>query len=153
MNFGLYPFILICLNIVYNVTTKDEEFRHIKLKDFETEDSYLPVKPGTKFIIECEGNPSTDFHWYLDSPERLRNELLLEPLNLDKENSTHDFYKKQHSNQKNIAEGIYHFKFQAAEERRGMEKLTFVYKKKHTIEDSIKKSINISVIPVPKADL
>ena len=145
-----YKFFLILIFFISAVySSSNEEFRKINIKDFEGDQSYLPLKAGQKFIIELEGNPTTGYMWYLEETEKINKELLT-TLNL-KENNTGEYYKRQpQENDPEIVrfgiEGIFHFKFQASETNFGEEVLRFVYKRSWTNEGEVRKRINLKIV-------
>ena len=137
------------LTLIYLIfhffTAKSEKL--IKLIDLLDSDSYIPVKRGQIFIIEIEGNPSEGKVWTVDDPKRLISSNLINPLNLDDNNSS-PFYNSEV--QSDFANGFYHFKFKSSKRNFGHEQITFVYKNKDRI---IKKTINIHIINQPRMDL
>lgn len=145
---------MITLMIIFSSTfCIDEDFKVIKLSHFEDDDSYLPVKPGTKFIIEAEGNPSTGYSWYLERPERLKSQRILKALNLN-EHNIGDYYRHHDEEVARMVglSGIYHFKFEADNQNVGMEKLEFVYRRGLEGEPAHKVTVNVNVVR-PHSDL
>lgn len=148
---------LIILTFLISLTTLlTNEDRIIRLKDIEGENSYIPVRGGQKFTIEIEGNPTTGYQWQLELPEKLTNKKMIKPINL-KENNTSDYYTRQRMSEDEVhalgVGGIYHFKFQANEEKEGMEELTFIYKRPWTDEDQIQKKVNLKVVKLDNDEL
>lgn len=134
------------------VISVDEEFRVIDLDLFEHENSYLPVRPGSKFIIEAKGNITTGYSWYLHDPSKLHNKSILKALNLNEHNSG-DYYQHPEENERVGAEGIFHFKFEASKENLGMEQLIFHYKRPFSEEDMTIKVVNVNVVKINNSDL
>ena len=146
--------IAIFLTIIFQniVLIKSEEDRIIRMKELnlDSKETYIPVKSGQKFTIEIEGNPSTGYSWFLETPEKIERSGLLKATNLNKHNSG-DYYRSSELN-KNETEvlrvgsgGLFHFKFLAGE-KSGHEEITFIYKRPWDEEDQIKKTIIVKVI-------
>jgi len=147
---------IFCFFFIYfsfvNFSLCHEEDRIIRLKELNLsdEETYIPVKSGQKFTIELEGNITTGYSWFLETPEKLQESNLLKPLNL-KENYSADYYtlgsnKNEQEEIKRLGSGgIFHFKFLAGENN-GHEKLVFVYKRPWSDEDKIQKSPHIKVV-------
>lgn len=123
----------------------DEEFRVVEMNMFDHENSYLPVRPGQKFIIEGKGNKTKGYSWVLSNSERLLSDGIVIPLNLD-DSQSGDYYHHHDPEQREFTEGIFHFKFEASQEKMGMQKLEFLYKKNDSNEVQATKNININVV-------
>ena len=118
-----------CLFLILfgGINSIDEEFKIIKLSEIDGKNSYVPLRAGTKFIIEIDGNPDTGKVWFLDSPQLLEYQNLLKPLNLDNYNSA-DYYQNPNPEKHVGVDGIYHFKFETSLVNHGMATITFIYK-------------------------
>jgi predicted secreted protein len=152
-------FNIIIQNIIL-INSEAEENRIIRLKELnlDSKETYVPVKSGHNFTIELEGNPTTGYSWFLETPEKLEKEGLLIPKNLNDKNSGEYYRRNEVDKNKNEVNklgsgGIYHFKFLAGE-KNGHEEITFIYKRpwKTDAEASnlIKKSINVKVVNIDK---
>lgn len=136
-------FLLMVTSLVICVI--DEEFRVVQMDMFDHENSYLPVKPGQKFIIEGKGSKTKGYSWVLSNSERLLEDGIVIPLNLD-DSQSGDYYHHHDPEQREYTEGIFHFKFEASNERTGMQKLEFLFKKNDNGEVQTSKNININVV-------
>ena len=129
------------------LSSKIDDYRVIKLDHFDTEDSYLPIRPGSKFIIEAEIHNDHQNYWYLENPDSLKAEHILFVEDLDEFNSSKNIYKNpQKTSEEDGLHAIHHFKFTSNEQRSGMIKLVFVYKNKRTQEILDRRIVNVSVI-------
>ena len=139
---------------------ENEENRIIRIKELnlDSKETYIPVKSGHTFTIELEGNPTTGYSWFLETPEKIEKEGLLIPKNLDKNNSGEYYRSTENNKDTNNTEikrlgsgGIYHFKFLAGE-KNGHEEITFIYKRswEESNTNQIKKTINVKVVNINK---
>ena len=138
---------------LYFVSCND--IRTIQLDLFDHEDSYLPVRPGSVFILEAKGNKSTGYNWTLANARKIQEKGILKCINLD-ENHSGDYYQHHDEELRLGSDGLFHFKFEASSEKYGMEKLEFHYKKESkdnmTLDDPVVKKVNINVVR-PTTDL
>ncbi len=125
----LFFLILFCiflnLSLAYN---SSDDIRTIQLDLFDHEDSYLPVRPGSKFILEAKGNKLKGYIWTLENAKELEENGILKVLNID-EDLSGDYYHHHDEKIRHTTDGIFHFKFEASNSKYGMEKLEFHYKK------------------------
>ncbi len=132
-----------------------DDIRTIQLDLFDHEDSYLPVRPGSVFILEAKGNKTTGYNWTLENAKKIHEKGILKCLNLD-EKLSGDYYQHHDEELRLGVDGLFHFKFQASNEKFGMEKLEFHYKRESkdnmNLEDSVIKKVNVNVVR-PSTDL
>ena len=124
-----------------------DNYRIIKLAEFTDNNSYLPIKAGLGFIIEIEGNPNFGYEWYLDNSEEVIHNHILNPYNLLENNSTQFYFSPKRSLFE--VNGIYRFGFITNKEKKGGQKLKFVYRKNEAnnrLVKEISKTIYIEVI-------
>jgi hypothetical protein len=126
--------------------------RVIKLSDFKDDNSYLPVRKGSVFTVEVEGNPKRGRIWKVDEPEKLTINNIISPVNLDEARSG-VFYSNKGEDSSVFSNGFYHFKFQATNTSTGHETISFAFHDENGLQKVIKKSINIHVVEGPKRDL
>jgi predicted secreted protein len=140
----IFKLTLIYLTFMLTICT-GSEFRLIKISETEEDNTYIPVKAGSKFILELAGNPTTGFNWVIENKDKLFSNKLITPINLDERDSA-EYYKAPSDPNILGSGGFYHFKFLVSEDVSGDEVINFVHKRPWTDEDSVKKTINIKVV-------
>ncbi len=141
----IFSTLLVLLSIFAFTKTlnNEEDFKIISIHDKGQDGSYNVVKPGQKFIIEIDGNPTTGYVWFLEQPEKLNRDIVA-PMNL-KDNNSADYY--QHPNEEMMAGvgGIYRFKFQAGFDHFGSADLNFIYKRSWESDIDRKRVVHIHI--------
>jgi predicted secreted protein len=117
------------------------EVRTVKLADI-TDNSYVPIQTNNKIIFEVEGNPTTGYIWTIGNTDKLKEDRIIKPSNLDEKNSG-VFYKSP--SEKIGVGGVYHFEFET-NEKQGHEIIQFMYKRPWTDEGKIIKNVNVNVV-------
>lgn len=150
MKTNLLVLTILTITLLYNINCDNSEYRIINLGNITTENAYIPVISGQKFILELEGNPTTGYSWFLENHEALMASKLITPENLT-ENNSGEFYRKPKDSTENEVRrvgvgGIFHFKFSTNADLEGQEDITLVYKRPWEQDISIKKTISLKVV-------
>ena len=149
----LFFLIFLCISLTLSLASNhSDDIRTIQLDLFDHEDSYLPVRPGSRFILEAKGNKLKGFTWTLENAKEIEENGILKVLNID-EDLSGDYYHHHDEKIRHTTDGIFHFKFEASKSKFGMEKLEFHYKKISTkgnteeVDDKREiKKVNINVV-------
>ena len=93
-------------------------------------DKELKVEDNKEFTVALAGNPSTGYSWLMANVEAVKNNNVIQPLNLNQYNTCDDYVHDPHEPGMVGFGGVYYFKFKVNNGTgKELPKLVFEYKR------------------------
>lgn len=134
--------LLLVLFLISLVTC--EEKKSIFTLEEGKELQVITVKKGEEFTIQLEGNPTTGYGWFLFDDEKLKENNLIESINLSK-NGGGNFVAKENKEELDGVGGTFSFDFIALNSSEEPQKLYFYYQRPWVLNKNAKPDATFEV--------